>query len=315
MVKIVTELAIEFQGTGSDEEIRLAIQELMTDDDDAEISEEAVKKDLIHLVEYAIRRRTEGQSDLETTKDLIGRGLSAPLTEHIVDQVTRLFAQTTATPAKSKPIFGKVIAAVVAVGLLAFFIHGATEDQHGATEDLHIVIKDLGCDDPIFQTNAKKLLILQINEAAKPKTSTERLMDSYSQRNDSSHLPTMNAYKAKYLNANSVSFSDIKTIKSPDIPSDKMSDYSHACAATAKVTLSNEITNKLRQTPNVAAITNLQGNDVEFGIIYTKEIDENGKTLVGIGFLHPMMGTLLSIALRTEKKESTDTANGKTSAE
>jgi hypothetical protein len=50
-------------------------------------------------------------------------------------------------------------------------------------------------------------------------------------------------------------------------------------------------------------------------IIYIKRIDKNGDTLVGITFQHPMMDMLLSIVLRTEKKESTDTANGKTSAE
>jgi hypothetical protein len=289
MANNTTYIAIDFQKPGpSDEEVRQAIHELMTGDDEVKISNETIENDLNPLIEYAIRRRAEGQSGPKTAKDLIGKGLSAFLADNIVNQATRLFAQTTATPAKSKPIFGKVIAAVVALGLLAFFILAATECQH-------IVIKDLGCDDPSFQTNAKKLLLFKINEAAKPKTSTERLMDPYSQRNDSTLTPTVNTLKLKYLDANSVSFSDIETIKSPDFPSDEMSDYGHSCAATAKVTLSKNITNKLRQTPNAAAIINLQGNDVEFVIIYIKRIDKNGDTLVGITFEHPMMDMLRSI--------------------
>jgi hypothetical protein len=154
-----------------------------------------------------------------------------------------------------------------------------------------------GCENYSFQNDAKKLLILQINEMSQPKT----LFGMGLFGRNAGDSPALNAMKTKYIRPESVKFSEVQDASS----SDMSSDYSQVCTATAKITLREKIAEKLRKNPVAAIASKLNGNEVEFEILYTKE-EKNGDTLIGAGFQNPMMAMMLSVALQSAEKTPED---------
>lgn len=171
-------------------------------------------------------------------------------------------------------------------------------------------LEERGCTDEEVQVLARKLLVMQFNEFAKPMTSGERLMQSYGQ--NSSTQPILNSIKTSSLKPDGVQFSEVKAMFEPKTPVSERpvglreASYLHGCSAKARIELPAASAERIAKMPVLAKITQLDGQALTLDVIYTTEREGDRRMQVGVAMTHPMLKPLLAVALRTEREPSAD---------
>ena len=175
-------------------------------------------------------------------------------------------------------------------------------------------LEERGCTDEEVQVLARKLLVLQFNELAKPMTSAERLMQNHGQQ--SSAQPILNSLKASSLKPDSVQLSEVKAMFEPKTPTSERPaglrepSYLYACSAKARVELPTASAERIAKMPVLAKFTQLDGQKLTLDMIYTTERNADRRLEVGVALAHPMLKTLLAVALRTEREPKAEEEAG-----
>ncbi|MCR5883483.1 hypothetical protein LRS03_11705 [Rhizobacter sp. J219] len=171
-------------------------------------------------------------------------------------------------------------------------------------------LEERGCTDEDVQVLARKLLVMQFNDFAKPMTSGERLMQSYGQ--SSSTQPILNSIKTSALKPDSVQLSEVKALFEPKTPPSERpvglreASYLYGCSAKARVELAPASAERIAKMPVLAKFTQLDGQKLTLDVIYTTEREGDRRMQVGVAMSHPMLKTLLAVALRNEREPSAE---------
>jgi DNA-binding phage protein len=235
-----------------------------------------------------------GLSESQIYASLIDNGMPGALSVIFVVSAKKL-GIIPDNPSTLLPLFAKLIAGIIVVGLAFFFFNrGNDQDSHANKQD---------CSDSSLQASIKKLLTIEMDKMSEPRKPSDMLLNPFMRPSLESDA-RMNGIKMKYtsINTDHLTFNSIKNITPAANPSeDDKSSSKLICFTTVKMKLSEKSADVLRQTPDMAATANLQGNEVEFGLAYAK-VEDKKDMYLEFFFQNPSVALVLSDALRAEKE-------------
>jgi hypothetical protein len=175
--------------------------------------------------------------------------------------------------------------------------------------------EEKGCQHAEVQTLAKKLLVMQIDEAMKPKTDSEARLEALAKSGRNSDTEALlNSIRSKGVDAGRVSFSEVSELKGPkaDGPQKPASspagalaqmmglddDALYVCSAKASMQLPAPAVERLKVPLKGSGMLDEASGQFTPRIVYTTRLDKDRRLEIGMRFENWMLGLMLKSSLR-----------------
>lgn len=278
------------------EELAAAIEKFSPDYHSDDTNE--MTRAMLVIVGEAVTLFDAGKDREGVIELLISKGLERGCAEPFVDKAQSLFdevvARSNTLPNNAQAgvapwkIGASIAAAVAAIGIGYSFVRTPPPEAQG-------------CDYSGVTLKVRKLVAGQISGMSRPKSDADRMMEAHVMA-DKSHTMA-DRINASFSKPDAVALRGIRTQSTPAENAGK--DIYFSCSAAASIKLDPSSANRISQYPALDKAVQLKDEAITVLVEYSTRRSPEGAIAVDLNYQHPLIETMLRVALGTRPEEGT----------